>query len=116
MATFPTLSSGVTTIGPLSFSESIPSEILTFENGAEQRFRTAKKLYSFKLRFDGIKKSDMALLRDFFITVKGSFDTTWSIAIDGVTYQNMTFTTEVFSAEEAARGRYTVALECRQVK
>jgi hypothetical protein len=116
MANFPTLSSGTTVIGPLNATVSMPVEILKFESGAEQRFRSAKKLVSFRLDYSGISKADMVLLRDFYNTAKGSFDTTWSIAIDGTTYSNMTFVSEKFSARESTRGRYDVMLEARQVK
>jgi hypothetical protein len=47
--------------------------------------------------------------------VKGRFDATWSLAIDGTTYNNMILDSDDLVAAEQKPNLYTLQVKCRQV-
>lgn len=116
-ATFPALSSGVVGLYPSRRTRAFKTRVFQFGDDTEQRFKLPAGLIGlarWELRFDGIKPTDVTLLRDFFTTAKGEFDTSLELVIDGVTYSNMMLDDDEFRAEERTAGRWNVVMKLRQ--
>lgn len=114
MASYPTLRCGSTVLNPLVRTTRVPTTILKFEGGQEQRFRKAAPLEAFKLSHTGITKTEVANIRTFYEACKGPFDQTWDISIGGTTYSNMYFEGEPLRVEEQSNGKYSVSISIGQ--
>lgn len=114
--TFPNLASGSPARYPLRRAVTFRTEVLRFVSDAEQRWLRRVELAEFQLTYENITTADMQTLRTFFTSQKGAFDSTWTLILDGVTYNNMVFTHDEFSPTEFKKGRWRVTLQCRQVK
>lgn len=118
--TFPNLGSGKPVRAGYTHSLLIRCDVKRFRSGKEQRFALSGLLNSFKLPYQNLKWADVVLLRDFFITQKGAYDSSWSITLrDPVTladrsYADMAFDADTFEYTETSCGRYSVSLACSQ--
>jgi hypothetical protein len=91
-----------------------------FRSGKEQRYAVSGLLNSFRLPYTNIKWADLTAIRDFFITQKGAFDSTWKLnTVDPSTqsardYEDLAFNSDEFSYTEGSIGRYSVTLDVVQ--
>ena len=116
MASFPALASGYATVYPLARGLTWATRVLRFGDDTEQRFSLGAGRQRLTLAFEGLRKADADLIRTFHSTVKGAFDTTWDITVDGVTIGNLAAESDDLEVTETSLGRYSVRLACRQVK
>jgi len=115
-ATFPSISIGSVCLYPVARTISVPTRVLQFCDGKEQRFRTGPILNGWSLTFSDIVWADVLTLRTFHATCKGGFDHTWTFPFSGVSYTNCAFEHDDFTAVENSQGRYSVTLKFRQVQ
>jgi hypothetical protein len=110
----PTVRGSAAALYPISRMNTCATSVQKFINGSEQRFKRAASLASFKLTYTGLFANDRDALKLFYAEQKGSFDSTWSFALDN-TYPNCTFLEDGFSSVEGARPNlYDVSLQFRQ--
>ena len=100
-------------MAPLQEAVSLPTRVLTFSSGAEQRFRLAPTLRRYQLQHASITAADVASLRTFFEGRKGGFDV-FDFTINGTTRYNCYLDSDVFSAVESSPMRYDVTLSFHQ--
>ncbi len=81
MPSFPTLSSGYVAKYPLTRGHTYRTTVLVAVDGTEQRFSKGSALEDFTLTWTSIRTADKNLVRDFFNSRKGAFDTTWDITL-----------------------------------
>ena len=115
MASFPTPFAGKVALYPVTIASRRPVAILQFSDFTEQRWKRCSPLARFRIDLQQINYTELSALRTFFDSVKGGFDSTWDITLGGVTYDNMTFETDVFEARETEPGIYALSLPCRQI-
>ncbi len=117
---FPNLSDGRPVRAGYTHSLVIRCDVKHFRAGKEQRFAVSGLLNSFRLPYSNLTWTEVAQLRDFVITQKGAFDSSWSITLkDPATgsnrsYANMAFDSDAFEYTESAPGRYSVSLSASQ--
>jgi hypothetical protein len=98
----------------------IRADVKRFRSGKEQRYAISGLLNSFKLAYQHLTWSEVVGLRDFFISQKGAFDSSWSLTMrDPATlsdrsYENMAFDSDAFEYTETQTGRYSVSLAASQ--
>lgn len=111
-ASFP----NVTLPMPLTRRIGAAGEVVEFLDGTEQRWVSGDVLNDFEVRFADVPAADFVALANFWATVKGAFDATWSFTdADGTTYPHMGFDQdELAAAENAKPGRYSLTLKLRQ--
>jgi hypothetical protein len=90
------------------------TKVITFLDGKEQRWVDGDPLNDWDLTLSDISAVDVATLRDFFLAVKGAFDSTWTFPFLGTSYTSMAFDQDKFEASETARTRYSVKLKLKQ--
>jgi hypothetical protein len=115
MSQFPTLTTGVVTMTPATIGAGFATRAMRFCNDAEQRWATRTQYGVFVLTLTNITGFDLSNVRDFFRTVKGRFDPTWSLTINGTTYNNMTLDSDDLAVTEQRPDRFTLQVKCRQV-
>lgn len=98
---------------PATLGLRFQTEVVRFVADNEQRWATSVALGDFELVFMDINGYDLGLLRAFFDTQKGRFDT-WALPVNGQTYNNCRFTHDDFTWTETRPNRYTVTLKCKQ--
>lgn len=116
MANFPTVFGGAVTLYPLTVTNRRPVAVIQFADLSEQRWKRCAGTKAFRLRFSQINWSEANQILTFFDSVKGGFDSTWSITINGTTYNNMVFDGDTYELKETERGIYTIELACHQIK
>lgn len=116
MAAFPALRSGVVGMYPATLGAAFKTEVVRFVNDSEQRWATWPGLGDFELVFTDVNGYDLSTLLDFFRSVKGQFDATWTLTMNGQTWNNCCFLQDDFTFNEVKPERYSVTLKCRQVK
>ena len=115
MASLPTVRSGSAALYPLSRSRAFVTTVKQFCDDSEQRWVSqGAGLARFKLQYTKIQAADVSALLDFWRAARGSFDSTWSFALGGVTYSNLYFTSDTFALEEAGPGLFNLTLACAQ--
>jgi hypothetical protein len=92
------------------------THVLTFENGSEQRWLSTRELWRGVLVFSSVSGYDLATVQGFFRSMKGQFDRTWDITIEGNTWSYLTFESDSFPQIENKQGRFSFQLACRQVR
>ena len=113
-AVFPNISTGDVCLYPVTQTLAMPTRVIRFLDDTEQRWRSADPLNSWVLTYNRILWADIVTLQNFFNTVKGAFDSTWTFPFLGTNYTSMCFDQDDFSAVESDPGRYTVSLKLRQ--
>jgi hypothetical protein len=114
-AQFPTLRSGTLRL-PLTRSKTYKTAVLRFMNGSEQRWRSVGALVPFQLEYQHLNGYDLGLLREFFRSTKGAFDSSWSLTFNGTTYNNLAFDQDDFTPTETREGVFSITLKIRQTK
>jgi hypothetical protein len=99
---------------PATLGTVFATQVVKFVNDSEQRWGTSVARGDFELVHTDINGYDLSTLYDFFRTVKGQFDTTWDITVNGVAYTNCCLLSDTFEVEESKPGRYSVTLKVRQ--
>lgn len=115
-AVFPALRSGVVGMYPSTLGVVFATQVVQFVNDSEQRWSSQAGLGNFELTFTNINGYDLSILLDFFRSVKGAFDTTWTLTMNGSTHTNCTFLQDDFTWTESTPEHYTLTLQCRQVQ
>ena len=116
MADFPALRSGVVGMYPATLGVRFNTEVVQFVNDSEQRWAVAPALGDFELTFTDLNGYDFSILVDFFRSMKGQFDQTWTLPMGGQTFNSCTFMQDDITYTESKPNRYTVKLKCKQVK
>jgi hypothetical protein len=116
MADFPALRSGVVGMYPATLGKIYKTEVVQFVNDSEQRWATWPGFGDFELVFTDINGYDLSLLLDFFRSMKGQFDDSWRLIINGQTYTNCCFLQDDFTYTESKPERYSITLKCRQTR
>lgn len=113
-ATFPSFARGVVWLTPAARSLAAPTRVLRFLNDQEQRWRSADYQESWSLTYTDLLFSEITAIRNFFVTVKGAYDATWTFPFESTNYTLMCFDQDEFTAEESSPGRWSVSLKVRQ--
>src|ERR1051326_1241400 len=102
---------------PLSRTLAMPTRVIEFLDGTEQRWAAGDPLNSFALQFNGVPAAELVLLQSWWDTVEGAVDATWSFtSVDGVTYPHMALDQDELAAvEQTQPGRFNFAVKLRQV-
>lgn len=116
MADFPALSSGQSLMYPVRRIHTRQTVVHRFLNDSEQRYRDRVRLEYFVLSFTGLNPSDLGTIEAFFDEMKGPLDSTWSVEVSGVTYNNCSFDSDTFAVTEPVDGLYDVELRIRQTR
>ena len=115
MSQFPTLTTGVVTMTPATLSTGSGTRVMRFCNDAEQRWAARGPYAVFVLTLTNISGFDLSNVRDFFRAVKGRFDPTWSLTINGTAYSNMILDSDDLIVTEQKPNLFTLQVKCRQV-
>ena|SRR6185437_15333037 len=97
---FPTLKSGTVACWGTTRTRTFGSDVLACVDGSAYRYKSRLPTTDFTLVFTAIEGYDLAVLRAFWISNKGSFDSTWQITLDGVLYQNCCFASDQWAFTE----------------
>lgn len=116
MASFPNLQSGNPVLHPAGRGTVYNTRVVQFENGSEQRWQGAPTRKRWTLTYQGIDGYDVSLIRAFFRSVKGRFDSTWDITVDAVLYENMVFEEDGLRVSETEDGKHDVSISAVQVQ
>jgi len=116
MASFPNLKSGSPALHPASLGRVTATRLTKFEDGSEQRWAAAENRFRWVLTYRGLDGYDLSILRAFFTSMKGRFDSTWDITVSGVLYENMAFESDSFRVTETQDGLHDVTLAAVQEK
>ena len=116
MANFPTPFNGSAALYPITAINRRPVGIIQFSDLSEQRWKRCGPTKAFILRFTQITWAEANTILTFFDSMKGGFDSTWSITLGGTTYNYMVFDSDVYDLQETERGIYRLELSCRQVR
>jgi hypothetical protein len=114
MLQFPLLTAGVVTMTPATIGAGFATRVQRFCNDAEQRWASRGQYGVFVLTLTSISGFDLSNIRDFFRTVKGRFDATWSLAINGTTYFNMVLDSDDLAVVEQHPNSYNLQIKCHQ--
>ena len=130
--TFPTLSSGSMTVHgslgagaiaqyPANLVNSYVTRVIQVVNSSEQRWTVRTNLFGAVLEFRGLCGYDLSLLRNFFVSLKGSYVddsllNTFSMTIAGITYNFLHFDDDKFESECDQAERYSLKLKVSQVR
>jgi hypothetical protein len=100
---------------PATLGTGFATRLMRFCNDAEQRWSARGQYAVFVLTLTNISGFDLSNVRDFFRTVKGRFDATWSLTINGATYNNMILDSDDLIVTEQKPNLFTLQVKCRQV-
>lgn len=114
MPTYPTLTGGTSRISVLNESIQQPVRVKRFTGGQEQRWRLAAAAMSFEIRHTNLSWADLITLRNFWVSQQG-INGTWSLPINGSTFNNCVFVDPSFPAQEPKNRLVSITLKARQV-
>jgi hypothetical protein len=100
---------------PATIGAGFGTRVQRFCNDTEQRWAARTQYGVFILTLTNICGYDLANIRDFFRAVKGRFDPTWTLAINGTTYNNMILDSDDLVVTETKPTLFTLQVQCRQV-
>ena len=115
MSQFPTLTTGVISMTPTTIGTGFSTRVMRFCDDTEQRWAARGQHCVFVLTFTDISGFDLANLLDFFRSVKGRFDATWTLTINGTTYSNMALDSDDFAVVEQRPNCFSLQVSCKQV-
>lgn len=116
MATFPIMRSGKIAMNGTAQARGFSVNIVQFENGSEQRFKTRRQFFECDIVFRNINGYDHGQVMDFFNSAKGRKDDTWSITIEGVTWDYMTFLQDEIEWTDNGHEGFSGSIKCQQVR
>jgi hypothetical protein len=102
---------------PIERKLSMPVRVIEFLDGTEQRWAAGDPLNAFTITFGDVPASEFAAVQNWFDTVKGAFDTTWSFTdADGTVYPDMACEAdELAGVENAKATKFSFSVKMRQV-
>src|SRR5438309_5966762 len=113
---FPTFVRGNVWLAPATRAISAPTRVVQFLNDKEQRWRSADIQESWTLTYSNLLYTEIQAIQNFFLTVKGAYDTTWTFPFEGTSFTLMCFDQDDFTAVESQHGRWSVSLKIRQTQ
>lgn len=113
---FPSFARGNVWLSPAARSLAAPTRVLQFLNDQEQRWRAADYQESWSLTYSDLLFTEVTAIRNFFVTMKGAYDSTWTFPFDGTNFTLMCFDQDEFTAEETSPMRWNVSLKIRQTQ
>jgi hypothetical protein len=116
MATFPSLAAGAVMRLSSTTESKYGTTLLRFEDDFEQRFVRSLTHRFRVLTLTSLNGYDLSNVREFWNAMKGRFDSTWDIFVDGAWEYNMAFDTDQFLVTETQPGSFAVSLPCLQVR
>lgn len=114
MASYPTLASGNVALYPVTREVMFPVQVHRALDDSEQRWQRSAPLNKFRLEYSDLSSADLATIQTFFDSIKGGYDSTWDIALAGVTYSYCCLTHDDLSPSEDDNWKLIVDL--KQVK
>jgi hypothetical protein len=99
---------------PLGRTVKVASKVVEFLDGSEQRYRNGPVLNAFSLAFANIPLADVSAIQSWFLSVKGAYDSTWSLAANGETFTGMCLESDELVVTETEPTRYGLSLSMRQ--
>ena len=116
MADFPVLKSGFLSKYPLTDETCFPTRVLQFIDDSEQRFPVGRMYRRFSLSYHEIDGYDLGILRSFWESMKGQYDSTWRLFWNGTWIESCRFESDDFVYVEGPKpGRFHVNLRVRQM-
>jgi hypothetical protein len=101
---------------PVERRLAMPTRVIEFLDGTEQRWAAGDPLNGFTLTFANVPAADLAAVQAFWDTIKGAFDATWSfVDADGTTYPHMAADGDELAGVESAAGKFSFFVKMRQV-
>lgn len=102
---------------PVERRLAIPVRVIEFLDGSEQRWQAGDPVNAFSLQFNDAPAADVTAVQNWFLSVKGAFDSTWSFtSIDGVSYPNMGLEHDELPVVEGSQPqRFSFSVRMRQV-
>lgn len=93
-----------------------PTRVIRYTTGEEQRWVCGTpRATEMELAFTELGQYDLSNIRAFYISNIGPFNNSWSITIDGVTYNNMCFVADGFAPTLGdAPDRWELKLKVKQ--
>lgn len=116
MASFPALRSGAVTMYGCQRDLRFGTGMVQFCDDSEQRWKTHGRLVGFTLEFRNIDGYDFANIQEFFRSMKGAFDSTWDLTLDGTLHADLCFDTDEIAWTETKPNRFSLSLRVRQVR
>lgn len=118
MPSFPALRRGGVTHYGATTEKRLVARVVPFEDDSEQRWKVVPSVPKFActLVLTNLDGYDLANVLEFWRSMKGRFDSTWDITINGTTYTNMTFDEDEFTYVESRPEQFSVTLKCVQTK
>lgn len=114
--TFPILEDGQVCRYPVNSTTAWVTRVNQFVDFTEQRWVTRQPLRKLVFAYRDVSAADTAVLRAFFETQKGMFDT-FTVPFDGGTFENMVFEQDDFSpVEDKFPNRYSFTLKMKQTR
>jgi hypothetical protein len=114
MSAFPTLSFGAVAMYSTTHGARFGTEVAQFVNDSEQRWVGRPQLEEMELVLTDLSGYDQAAVMAFFRSVKGSFDSTWSITLAGITYNSCVFLSDEIMWTETRPLFFSTTLKLRQ--
>ena len=95
---------------PLARKLSMPTRVIEFLDGSEQRWAAGDPLNAFTVTFADVPAAELAAVQSWWNTIKGAFDATWSfVDADGTTYPHMAAEGDELAGVESARAMPGIA-------
>lgn len=118
---FPTLRSGQVARYPVEQRTSVMTGMVQFVNASEQRWQTKGPIQSFVFKYSNVNSYDLGIMIDFFNQMKGAFvdaalANTFSVTLEGNTYNYCTFVDDQFTEVEMKTNRYSFELSIIMVR
>jgi hypothetical protein len=103
------------TMTPATLGSGFATRVIRFCDDTEQRWVTRNPFSTFVLRLTDISGYDLSQVLAFFRTVKGRYDATWTLTINGTTFPTMMLDADDLVAVENRQNLYTLQVKCRNV-
>jgi hypothetical protein len=105
---------------PAGFSHAVVTTVNQFLDDSEQRWVSRAELLTLVLKYHGLNGYDMGLIRDFFDQMTGGYVdeamvNTFTMTIDNVTYDWMTFVGDGLESVVKTGEFYSLSLTMRQL-
>lgn len=97
---------------PFRVKYSCLTRVLRATNAAEQRFVVRPAMVEMDLTYRNLAQADVDAIQGFFDSQKGAFDSTWSLAIQTLTFTRMRFFADELRWEETLPNRWSTRLRC----
>ena len=115
--TYPTLSTGEVIVYPARRTVAVPTQALKFVNGFRKTWVSGIPQDAWRTSYKGLTNADKTALWNFFEAQKGAFDTSWTFALDSVSYLKFAFASDELTFTETPEqpNRWSCDVAIRQV-